>query len=153
MREIIVAFLLCLVLSPVYAENNVEESAVQKATRYLKAAAPLAKEVAKDVSAKESPPETKSNDNQQGPDKGFWEKTKIISQGIVPDIDILKETWSGLKETCTSIKDTGEKTLCYLIWIAISAAVLTSIVPILLLIIIVYLHKINKKLRANSRIA
>lgn len=150
MRQIIVAFLFCLALSSVYAVDNANESAVQKATRYLKATAPLAKEVVKDVSAKDSSPETMSEDSHQGTGKGFLEK---ISQSFDPKIDILKGTWSGLKETCTSIKDTGEKTLCYLIWIAIGVAVFTSIVPILLLIIVVYLHKINRKLNTSGRIA
>lgn len=45
MKHILLALLLCLSLSPVFAEDAAEESSAHKAARYYKAAAPLIEEL------------------------------------------------------------------------------------------------------------
>lgn len=152
MKQILVTLLLCISLTPAFGENS-GHSTTHKVLNIintaLDATETIRNEISKDDSAQ---PETRP----QGPEekeKGFLGKTADIiknlgdeERSLILDIIGIKESWDQLKQNCSEIKETTITTLNLLVWIAVGVAIVTCLVPILLLVIALYLRQINRKL-------
>ncbi len=139
MKKILLTLLLCITLAPLHADETAGQSTASKITGYFKTAA----QQAAAASQTETPKE----------EQGIVGKTidaistiKEKGQAILPDMTGLQESWNGLKENCTEIKDTTVKTLNLLMFLTVGVAIFTSLVPILLFVIVIYLRKIDRKL-------
>ncbi len=74
---------------------------------------------------------------------------KVIGNNLPRAVEIAK-SWDGLKDSCSAIKETTVRTLNILVWIAAGVAVMTCLVPLLLIVIMVHLRKISRKLDSLS---
>lgn len=118
----------------------------------------LSCQVNKYAATEDNTNETAPQEGEQENGKGLWKETledlltsNDKGQSILPRIWSLIESWDEVKKICSGIKETAEDTLSLLWWIAVGVALFTSLVPVLLVAIVVYLYNLNKKLNALSK--
>ena len=142
MKKLLISLLLCIAAIPALADEHAGQSTAGRLTAYLK-------EVTDHAAAT---PQTETlKEEQVSIGKALDALTAIgdKGQGILPNMTGLKESWTGLKENCTEIKETTVETLHLLKCLTVGLAVFTCLVPILLIVIVLYLRKIDRKL-SNS---
>lgn len=86
--------------------------------------------------------EKKSAANEEG---GIMD---TLSGAISIGQDVLSDKWTGLKDQCVEIKELMVQTFFFVQLICIGVALFVSLVPLLLIVAVMYLRKINKRLEA-----
>lgn len=138
MKQFVCTLMMFLALAPGYSREQEiptgQESKIEAAARLVKAGMEM-------VSGKEGQ-DAEPAAKEEG---GIMD---TLGGAISIGKDVLGDKWTGLKDQCAEIKELMAQTFFLVQLLCIGVALFVSLVPLLLIVVVVYLRKINSKLAA-----
>lgn len=138
MKSFVLTLMMFFALAPGYSQV---QSVTTDQDGKIESISSLVKTAARIVSGKEKQEAAPSAEGEGG-------IMDTLGGAISIGKDVLGDKWTGLKDQCSEIKELMAHTFFLVQLICIGVALFVSLVPLLLIVAVVYLRKINRKLDA-----